>query len=288
MRVLSDTPQWLIDSPRPWVVFDWGVVRSLKKNSGIPGEFSIAFPDALLVEALTSDKPDSFVRKAIDALRESGAENRLLLCRHWEEVSRSEHNPKKIAAPVQIVHGEITNTVRQHFASGFEPTLTRDDVLEDLIGPAQSKESYIQLCERIKLGILDRHPRVAQDLIRDRAELLKFARDEEVIYPVLIRDNPRFRGRAWKSRLQTFPDRTAIGRWFRILLWYSLQWVTRPDIPREKFGNNWDDAHYLFCASYTMHLATDDIGMAEAAQAILPQIKVHRPWRTSLLEGSMS
>jgi hypothetical protein len=54
-------------------------------------------------------------------------------------------------------------------------------------------------------------------------------------------------------------------------VWYCLKCAEGQTF---KYENNFDDAHYGLLASYAGHLGTDDKGLAEAAAAIFPGLRV--------------
>lgn len=81
--------------------------------------------------------------------------------------------------------------------------------------------------------------------------------------------------KTWTPLINRHPMRYAIGRWGRILLYYATR---RLKGEKKKFDNNFDDAQYLFLASYTGHLVTSDQGLIRAARVCFPSLKVSNPY----------
>lgn len=81
----------------------------------------------------------------------------------------------------------------------------------------------------------------------------------------------RYRSDDWTKALNVFPDRFAVGRVGRTVLWYSLTHASG----KRQIKNNYEDAAYVVAASYTNHLATNDFGMASLAASVFPNITLH-------------
>ncbi len=53
-------------------------------------------------------------------------------------------------------------------------------------------------------------------------------------------------------------------------MWYAFERWKQGKSTTASFENNFDDAHYLFLASYAGHLAAFDKGLKKALKALFP------------------
>ena len=119
-----------------------------------------------------------------------------------------------------------------------------------------------------------KHKGALRDLSKDARNHTVFIRRPDLHVEFVAHNNTRYGAPDWRRALGCFPDKAGMGRWARILLWYAVWHAVGKT---RVFLNNYDDAHYLFAASYTRHLATEDNRLKEAAAALFPQIKIISP-----------
>jgi len=81
----------------------------------------------------------------------------------------------------------------------------------------------------------------------------------------------RYRTPVWQDALSVFPDKFAIGRLTRILVWYLFQCGFGAT---KRFDNSWDDAQYAFMATYTKRIATNDRALQRCVRAVVPGVAI--------------
>lgn len=274
MRGSSFIAPWIAQSQRPWVVVDWNVIRSLPAGVGIPGTFSIAMTDAMMSELTESNSPQAFIQKLANVLRLSRGERRILVGKHWADISRNERHGRT-AAPGESIHGNVTLQLRRAIAARDTPVFDLDHIPQsqaiDLPTYLGLRREFVETGESFTKWLTVERPDVLERARHDEMTLVAVIRHASIHVPFIVENNRRFGTSDWRRTLSVFPDRAAIGRWTRLVMWYALQHA----IGRTKrFENNFDDAHYAFMASYCLYLVTADLGLTRAVQALFPKVRV--------------
>jgi hypothetical protein len=82
----------------------------------------------------------------------------------------------------------------------------------------------------------------------------------------------RYSTPAWQAALSEFPDRHAVGRWWRVALRYwcrAAQGKTDDDM-----RNDWADSIYVFTVSYADEFWTADKKAARIVKLLFPNTEV--------------
>lgn len=112
----------------------------------------------------------------------------------------------------------------------------------------------------------------------DRNRLLK----EEANQPQLLEgflklllqnDAPgsKYLRKPWITHLPLNPDSYALGIIAKLMIWYSALYAADE---RRDYENATEDMQYIFLATYTGNLATQDKGMARAAKTLWPYVNI--------------
>lgn len=90
---------------------------------------------------------------------------------------------------------------------------------------------------------------------------------------ILLRDGTekRYLSKDWQHALSNNPNNYALGRLTRLFIWYCYIGMANHS---KDFRNAMEDMQYVFLASYTNTLATEDKGMRAAASNLWPYIKL--------------
>lgn len=262
MRMEPWLPSWLAEQERPWIVLDLNLLRARRP---LPATGAFVIPDILAAEVCTSDNPEVSIRVLEEALRAIGP-HRLLVARYWHELSRREA-PRALVPPGEIVQPKYTLMLAKAL-SGRRPGLVLDDT--DIGQYERDRAAFVGLAKRFSVWMDSAQKNRLKILRNEPASMLEFIQGPAIHCQFIARNMPRYSSPDWQKVLAAFPDRAAIGRWTRIALWYAAQYAVGKT---RKFENNYDDSHYLFTASYTRYLATNDARLKEAASALFPQIR---------------
>lgn len=212
------------------------------------------------------------MRKVAATALHPSAHGRLLIGLYWNDRLSLEVRPSN------IVHGSM-GAIHWGLSEGLLASQRRAKLFPDVPTPPEdtAKSEFIDYVNRYESWIRTAFPDVArrfngnQELAAAQLGNLTFGMVKRI-----VEQRPQFHRPAWHRELNRFPDRAAIARWTRIALWYALRKVIAPEQSEIDTGQNYDDAHYVFCALYTKHLWTQDRGMRTAALAVSGgQVRVH-------------
>lgn len=267
-------PAWLRGIRRPWIVADWGSLRALPRDAGLPGTASIMLPDVALKEMLSTERPDAYFEKLNGLIFHPSANRRVVVGRYWNDISNDETtpqsvNPHSIAAAHLPLTRELLAMQRQ--GRRFVFVQEHDDM-------EKRKARFLNLVNRFATWMEVEHPDHVRRLRSDPNTVTSSIQGATATMGNLIAmGDPRYATPAWRAAANTFPDRCAAARWMRTIVWYANLRVALPDQSDAKFGNNYEDAHYVFLAQYTGHIWTLDNGMARAALEVSGgRVQVHR------------
>jgi hypothetical protein len=159
--------------------------------------------------------------------------------------------------------------------------LSRAGPLFSLKGPisketaeyARDKAEFVDHAKRFTEWMNAEHKAVLRELMGDGSKHLDVIRRPGIHRMLVARNNPRYASPDWQRTLACFPDKAAMGRWARIILWYAVQHAAGRT---RGFENNYEDSHYLFTASYTRHLVTEDVALQRAVAALFPYVRIIR------------
>ncbi|MCH8823726.1 MAG: hypothetical protein IH984_09490 [Planctomycetes bacterium] len=278
----------------PLVVLDWGWLRARPAAKEIlPARYQYLLSDVVLAEVCGLCSGDeatgySYAEKLIRILR--GNRGRIVVARQPEQLFEIERDPNTLISLQQLIHPELTTELAEAELPSFEELV---EIIKDVVATDQSLHEY----ERRRGTFLDDCNAWAEDS-RSQFEPKLFSRlasNTELRRQVLREPNliwgwiearmthdpdgyGRFNSQEWRSALEHWPDRCAIGRWLRIMYAYGLWRQITPEGDDHKFENNWDDARYAFLASYTGWLATNDGGLKQLVADIFPEVKL---WPTT-------
>ena len=115
-------PAWIRETSRPWVVLDWGVLRSLPAGSGLPGQFTAIMQDRVFNEALGTADPRAFVGKLSGILTHPDSRGRILVGRYWNDIAVEEATPRHVRpGSMSSVHIPLSDEIRQQQEKGEDP-----------------------------------------------------------------------------------------------------------------------------------------------------------------------
>lgn len=264
------------------VVIDWNWIQSAKKSDLVlpPGVIGVV-SEPLLQEcalkhednAQQSDHADRLARKLFEFLRAHSS--RVVLGAFWHDVDRVE-SPCRVARPDAICHRGYTKLLSQ--TGGLEPDqfIKRiREVCPDLEGARQSAEGFDALCAEAESVIAcDKTLKCRFDSVLGQPDgIAALVRQREIVSLFARRASAKVRrSREWQRALCVFPDRHAIGRWTRIVLWYVTKRI-RGDSDKGK--NNPFDAQYAFLSTYTKKIVTGDKDLQKCVRDIVPDAVIY-------------
>lgn len=273
-------PHWIRECPKPWVVVDWGVLRSLPSDAGIPGRFTAVLHDRVIAEVLGSDKPEEFRRKLDRILVHPDSQGRVVIGRYWNDIVDEETSPSSVCpGAVATVEMDMSNALLSQQRTGRTFLAANDLSLP--VGWIDKRTAFVGLMNRY-VDYMRQHRPDHLRLLQDKSRLPRIVGlpTSELAESILETDS-RYRSPAWHRLLSQFPDVCAIGRFLRVINWYAMRRASAAEEREDTFGQNYDDCHYVFLSLYTRHIWTLDRGMSDAASAVSGgRVHVHRDWRT--------
>jgi hypothetical protein len=258
-------------------------MESKSSSVDVPPQYGCLLHDTLFAEIADKEVETErigFSRKIGRWIQKNGM--RSWIGRHWEDISGViENRPTKRATMEDVITRKYTRGMRNCIN---EP----DQFWEHFLSPAQQvvglteyharQESFVQLCEEFRDWVNKQPGKLFDKVPKDDEEMRKWIQDPTLtasFVPARFKPRKKFQDVGWREHLTHFPDRLAVGRWGRIIAYYAMLMARGLT---HKFKNNWDDANYLFLASYSHHLITSDTGLIKAARMMFPgMIKIVSP-----------
>ncbi len=286
MKVRGSTPVWIYSCPRPWVVIDWGVLRKQKRLQELPAGITAVISDIALLEAATNaDSPQDFVDKFRSILTRPSLRGRVLFCRYWDDIAAAEAISGGPTGRFESVETDIST---RWWRAQANPKLLK---------PLTLAEPEVQVHRLRQREFVETANQFSGWAEKDNLEGFRSLRSGQVsieehlrnidMCSVLATLDHRYSEELWSARLRVWPDQLALARWMRIMFWYCLLRGQSPHASECRFANNFEDAHYLFAATYSRHLWTNDAALARAATAVSGgQIRIHREFPNGDLGGN--
>lgn len=258
---------WIARRPKPWVVVDWGILRALPVGTGLPGRFTAVLPPRLLEEVLGIDEGrEGFLRKLEGILSHPDSRGRFLFGRDMESLIIDERASSDVRSePIASIDFDLTTLLLERLRSEsifseFRPSPA------DL---GDRKESFVEMATKFGPRLVENQPGHLRELSRGKefhARQVIEAREEMISLAAHV--DPCYSTPKWKAVLREFPDRSAVGKWLRLVWWYTMHRAGAPGERIERYGNNFDDLHYAFAALYTGRIWTSDTGLRKAVLAV--------------------
>lgn len=254
-----------------FVVLDWGFIRSLGRSTVIPGDWQFLLPDIILHEIVDIEPRDDAHKfwgkfmAFIDAHR-----SRIWGADYWAFVAKKfEKDFKRRAKLANIIDRGRTRAFRKSHAADDAKVIQHLQNFHQTSHYAAYKEEqrdFVEFCNKCVVFIKEKPPH------SDNESQRKWIQNPDLVAQLITGPGKlRTTFRRMQVRHATgFPDRWAVARWTRISVWYALQRWRQGNNPSAGFENNFDDAQYLFLASYAGHIATRDGGLKKAVEVLFP------------------
>ena len=280
--------------PTPIVVLDWGWLRARSAAKEVlPAQYQYLLSDVVFAELCGLCAGDgasgySHAEKLFRILRRN--RGRILWARHPEQLIAMQRDPNTLISPQQLVDPERTTELATAELPNSEELVER---MKDVVATDQSlreyerrRDTFFDDCNAWAVMARSQfEPRLFSQLASNTELRRQVLREPSLVWGWIetrMKQDPdgygRFNSQKWRSAVEQWPDRCAIGRWLRIMYAYGLWRQITPEGDDHKFENNWDDARYAFLASYTGWLATNDGGLKQLVADIFPEVKL---WPTT-------
>lgn len=264
-----------------WVVPDWNWLLGLPKDAeSLPRGYEYIIPDVVFAEVIGSlgdgsDSNHGRAGKLYRILREN--RDRVWIGRFWNELSQLEVSPDAPVIRDQIIHREFTTRMRGLLGRDEDEWRSELSGMSD--DPAfhqheRFRAQFKRLCNKWSDWIGDKQSVELRQMANDEDAQHKWIRNPVQPVELIVRENERLDTQEFREALERFPDMLAAGRWGRIIVWYALQRALNPQGNHHKFENDWDDAHYVFLASYANRIVTLDKPVKRAIRALQPSTQI--------------
>jgi hypothetical protein len=259
---------------RPLVALDWGYVQSLPRDSlYLPNRYNYVIPEIAFLEASTSTggEPVGLVRKLIQVLQLNWS--RVFLASHLGHLAPLEDVPGKTVDRLLIANRPFFSS--QEHADGFDT----GHGAGSFVGLSEDEHPYRSIQTKFDEGRALFSKRIGEAAAESRPlatrPLEEF--DAGVVepkaaagYPTLFHE--KYGSAEWRAVLEVFPDRHAVGRWWRAAVWYWLREAR--GVGSRRLRNDWADLVYVFTSSYADQFWTADNGAAEVVRLLFPGVRV--------------
>jgi len=258
-----------------YAVVDWGFLRNLTKGAAIATEWQLLLPDILFHEVIDVESPDSasaFWRKAVSFVDDN--RSRIWGTNYWVYIAKDCEKRFERRAGIENVIDRVRTRALRQLQSPTDAELasriTAYHKTQEYAMYKSEQRNFVEHCDGYVTYLRKEPPP------RDERLQTQWIQNPDLVAQLitspgaLSRRFPRMQAR----HVTGFPDRWALARWTRITMWYALQRWNQGNNPSADFKNNFDDAQYLFLASYAGHLATRDRGLKKATQVLFPGCRI--------------
>lgn len=256
---------------KPMIVVDRSVMLGPTAKV-LPRNASIVLPDIYFYEMSTADEDKrARDRACFEPMIRKHQSDRLLIARHWRELSRAEweidgpidrRESVSIEASNALLSVLLNEGLNWSVSEADESTQQWRDEANEFLTKVRMRSSFLR----------EQSPDALSRLVDDD-ELTSVVCQPAFIASWLGQNMPHYAMGEWPSRLTRYPDIYAAARWGRLLVWYTLRFAARGGSDKD-VGNSYYDAKYLFSASYVGRLATLDHDQAIACRAVFPYVAV--------------
>lgn len=273
--------EWISAAPRPWLVVDLCALEGLPRSETLPTTFSVVLPHRLFFEAATSSRPRKLLHKAEQFLTQHSMLGRVLIGRDPLDVASREICPQDVRTEIDhVIDIETSDEVREAQVRGEVLDLSKmDEIVRSDEAVDEAKRFFNQTSVNYAKWARNERPEMLSVVSREFQSNAPRWEHVARVAETAVALHPRYQSADWQSELSSFPTRSAVARYLQIYAWYMSLRAARADTADAHFGNNFDDLHYVFLASYTNHLRTDDKGMASACISLFGEhLRVHPTW----------
>lgn len=263
-----------------FVVADLNIFRSMQNGAAdIPGNYGIILLDILFNEIIGTDKPAAIAMK-LRKILENTSSSRLFIGKIWEAIAIDEE-PGIESTINDVIHWNMTKRLR-------DDLLVDNDEWPSLAQQLQAAPEYQEYIRR-KSEFIEWRSLLASESIKkfgssqlnewnsDSRGLVEMTREPSLILGYAPKSDPRFNSSEWQNALNVFPDRHAVGRWWRLIVWYGIQHAMSQR-KRETNINDWEDAQYALLGTYAGIVVTRDKKLSEAISVVSPNTIVLDEW----------
>lgn len=243
-------------------------------NEHFPNRFCYVIPDAMSGEiaGLDGSNKAGLVHKFARMLMLNADRTYLVL--HSGEILRHELEKQRLTSLDELVNWESTNSFRDGTAVSAQETVRRCTQNPEGLAPEldTKRHEFRKLMESLTTD------RKSRETVMTEARRIKGDGDAEgevVKDPeagaTWMKAHPGYGNPEWQTRLCSFPDTWAAGRWSRLMHYMGIQHL----LGRTRdFENNYDDLEYAFFASYFGRLVTHDARLKRMTQLCFPSVLV--------------
>jgi hypothetical protein len=268
----------IFESNKPVFVLDLNANQGMSgESSKLPDGYWYVLPDTALREVATTcpNRRIPQLVKMYDFLRSNSS--KLLLSKYWQDVSRAEHHAGYASERPALIEWNLTRSLWNREFPPVEEFLENSANLDlDIDQHESDRLEFIQFIEAVADSRrMSEHysGKLINEMCSSSESRTMYIRQPDVFASwIEHHPNQKYRSPEWKEQLLQYPDCHAMGRMLRIYRWYEMTYTIGYRI--KKFGNNFEDAQYVFTSSYFDGLISNDNGVKECTQAIFPSVTV--------------
>jgi hypothetical protein len=257
-----------------YVVIDKSTFTSLPRTYIFPPSVTIVLLDCLVAEIIENAATDRSL-KLWHFIR-SHPERVVFGHGPYQLMAMERSATKRLSADAFIDHWgtSLIESVRTASADNFLRKVEKLRTSTIVSSRVATRDSFVEACSEIRHRINDGDPYWKNWLSRSISdeEVKRWYQDPNTVADIL-KTHPRLGSPSWQHALRFFPDRTAAGRWHRLLI---FQFIEQYSISQSQVSieHNWEDMQYVFTATYAANLLTSDKRMTLMSSTFFPYVRV--------------
>lgn len=239
----------------------------------LPNKFNYLLPEVALVEACSATRgsPVALAHKLLRFLKQN--RSRMFYASHLRHLMDAETSPGVLANRYLIAYRPFFNS--EEDAINVD-VANLEEMVQDVV---ECTRSYVSIMSEFEDG-RSRFAAACHDKATRYGNLQNSTPadiEHAIVQPSFVARwatlfDDRFATPEWQVALDVFPDRHAVGRWWRATLWYWLREAR--GIGPKRLRNDWWDSVYVFTASYADQFWTADEEAAHLVSLLFNQTKV--------------
>jgi len=234
----------------------------------LPNRFWYLLPEHVLYEAATALDPEKMARKLHRILYTNRA--RIALGRHWNHIAEFEFEPGTCVERSDLIYRWVPRNEASWDDSQWRSLCTSPAATREFDARKKAfDERRDEFATLIRSAAQERYSARLEDT--DWSVLQEFVCAPASVMPMLTHFASEYDCREWHDALSVFPDQHAVGRFWRILLWFFLR---STKLGQRRLRNDWEDGSYAFLASYADEFWTLDNDLADVSRLLFPSVEV--------------
>lgn len=249
----------------PWVILDWGVVRSIGRSTQMPVNLVTVLVDGFAREAATASNDYPGIDVVNQVLGSLTAPHPVAVAHEWHSFNVDSSEPTSPLEPQRVADIDLTMLVRSNLVAG-RPAFDADAGAR----PSRTvKDHWQKFVEQLRPHLASAEAtkqvqRMTHNILEEPHELVDY-------YAKALPDQI---SQGWKDAIAKHPGGYPKFLFFAAMLFYLSEFASKNRTKAKAIENDFDDIHYLVLAGVTGNLCTAESSGGEGV-ARLPDAARH-------------